>query len=199
MIPKIIHIAWFGDSKKLKMIEGIETLLNNDYEMLIHNESFIFDLEDMLNTPIQPLLNRCRNYSEMSDIVRLYALYYFGGIYMDTDFIVYKDFTPLLNVEAFAAKECDTYYCSALIGAEPEHKFIKSMIDWIENTEFEKKHYPWIIPLITGKAKNTSLGLTTYPTDYFYPTHWSKKTNLQPKENSYAMHLWSHSWENKIK
>ena len=46
-----------------------------------------------------------RKFAFVTDVVRLYALYYEGGIYMDTDVEVLKSLDPFLYHNAFSGFE----------------------------------------------------------------------------------------------
>ena len=62
-----------------------------------------------------------------SDVIRLYVIYKYGGIYMDTDVMVYKSFNPLLENHAFIGREnsmhqtghtMEVYLATCCFGAE---------------------------------------------------------------------------------
>lgn len=74
-----------------------------------------------------------KKYAFVSDIVRLYALYNYGGIYLDSDIKVLKNFDDLLANRAFTGFESKDYigvwlwvqnnithslknYCTAMMG-----------------------------------------------------------------------------------
>jgi len=46
-----------------------------------------------------------KKWAPASDYIRLYALYHYGGIYLDSDVFVKKSFDPFLNNECFSAIE----------------------------------------------------------------------------------------------
>ena len=84
MIPKIIHYCWFGKNPKnnliLRCIESWKKFCPN-YKFVEWNESN-FDVNSNLYTK-QAYENK--KWAFVSDYVRLYALYNYGGIYLDTD------------------------------------------------------------------------------------------------------------------
>lgn len=49
--------------------------------------------------------------------MRLYALYNYGGIYLDTDVQILKSFDDLLKNEVFFGFESKDYLCTAVMGA----------------------------------------------------------------------------------
>lgn len=83
-IPKIIHYCWFGGKEMpelaVKCIESWKKYLP-DYELRLWNEE-TFDL-DMYPYAREAYDNR--KFAFVTDVVRLWALEKFGGVYMDTD------------------------------------------------------------------------------------------------------------------
>lgn len=68
-----------------------------------------------------------------SDVIRLHALYVYGGIYLDADVKVLKSFDPLLHLKGFVGRESSmhiighktlNFLTSCCIGAEKENPFI---------------------------------------------------------------------------
>lgn len=134
--PKILHYCWFGKGKKPV---GFNSFLNGwkrnlpDFEIIEWNESN-FDI------------NCCRYVREaydskkfafVSDYVRLYALFEFGGVYLDTDVEVCKDLTPLLNIAdvTFGFEE-KSWVCTSTIIAKPNSPFIKKYIQSYHSRKF---------------------------------------------------------------
>ena len=91
VIPKIIHYCWFGKKKKPKVIqkciESWKSILD-DYQIIEWNEdNFDISCNDFVREAYEN-----GKFAFVSDYVRIYALYNYGGIYMDTDVQVYKYF-----------------------------------------------------------------------------------------------------------
>ena len=99
-IPKIIHYCWFG---KNKMPYILQAYINNwkkiipDYQIIRWDESN-FDVNSLSFTKEA---YDSKVWAFVSDYVRLYALYNYGGIYLDTDVELLTDFDHLLNNSAF--------------------------------------------------------------------------------------------------
>lgn len=96
MIPHIIHYCWFGGKEKptkiKKYIEGWKALLP-DYEFIEWNEkSFPVDFCLYSKEAYES-----QKYAFVSDVARLYGLYNYGGIYLDTDIEILKRFDEYLN------------------------------------------------------------------------------------------------------
>ena len=98
MIPKKIHYVWLGKGEKSERAKHcLETWKKflPDYEIKEWNEDN-FDI-NYNNWTKHSYENK--KYAFTSDVVRLYALYNEGGIYMDTDVEVYKPLDEFLNEE----------------------------------------------------------------------------------------------------
>lgn len=162
MIPKIIHYVWLGGNKKSpsvkRCIDSWKKVMP-DYEIKEWNENN-FDL-DTVNWTKESILKK--KWSLASDYIRHYAIYTEGGIYMDTDVMVYKRFDEFLvksfftsielHPKSFAEKGVmqldgnglpfDENKCvagmgllAACFGAEKGNVFIKECLDYFGNRHY---------------------------------------------------------------
>ena len=116
-IPKKIHYCWFGGNPLPKeTVEYIKSWKKYcpDYEIIEWNESN-FDINR--NLYIKQAYE-AKKYAFVSDYVRVFALYKYGGIYLDTDVEVFKDFNDLLDNESFWGFEQENYIATSTIGAK---------------------------------------------------------------------------------
>ena len=106
MIPKKIHYCWFGRGPMpelaLKCLNSWKVNLP-DYELIVWNE----DSFDITTNQYVKEAYESRKFAFVTDYVRLYALYHYGGIYMDTDVEVLKPLDNFLNHKAFTGCEDD--------------------------------------------------------------------------------------------
>ena len=104
MIPKKIHYCWFGgnpypDDFKQYLESWKENCPN--YEYIEWNEK-TFDIK--CNKYVEEAYTS-KKWAFVTDYVRLWAIYNFGGIYMDTDVEVLKPLDSFLLNEAFSGFE----------------------------------------------------------------------------------------------
>ncbi len=206
-IPKVIHYCWFGRGEKnesiQKCIEGWRKKLP-DYEIKEWNEEN-FDIN--INNYVQEAYDKGK-YAFVSDYVRLFALYNYGGIYLDTDVEVLKNFDKMLNLNAFIGFEDRELLSTATIGSKKNNIFIK---EWLESYSGKKF-------IVNGKAKEitnvrqvTNLlllhglsqnnkkqslyndNITIFPIEYFSPLKIGGK---RPKVTSktITIHWFDGSW-----
>ena len=85
LIPRRIHYCWFGPNdipeKDMDCIASFSKY-NPDYEIIRWSEAN-FDI-DKAPLYVRQAYN-CGKYAFVSDYVRLWVVYYYGGIYLDTD------------------------------------------------------------------------------------------------------------------
>ena len=138
MIPKRIIYCWFGNKEKPTNVQNFINRwkeLMPDWEYLEINEtnfdvnSFAYSKDAYEN----------KKWAYVSDVARIWALYNYGGIYLDTDVEVFKPFDDLLDNKFFIGVEQPHYFGTATIGAEPKNKIIKEFLDNYENEKWELK------------------------------------------------------------
>ena len=208
MIPKIIHFCWIGGTD---IPEDVNRCIDTwkkflpDYEIMRWSEEN-FDVNII---PYTKEAYEAGRYAFVSDYIRLFALYNYGGIYMDTDVEVLKNLDPLLQNHAFTGFE-DTDRISAwLFGSEKNNPLFKEFIDSYSERHFVKSDgsfdlTPNPVP-ITQKLTEHGLLLnnqyqeldfiTIYPMDYFCPYNpYREGKNLFTK-NTYMNHLFNGTWK----
>ena len=137
MIPKIIHYCWFGKGDipdiGLQCIESWNEILY-DYEIIRWDET-TFDVSQ--NEFTKKAYDE-KKYAFVSDYVRLYALETMGGVYMDIDEIVLKDFSELLiNKEIVACFETNSLVMMGLLAADKGNGLIREFMDIYDNWDRE--------------------------------------------------------------
>lgn len=218
-IPKIIHYCWFGRAEYSNLIEKCIKSWHNtlpDYKFMLWNEdNFDINKNDFVKEAYEN-----KKWAFVSDYVRLSVLYDYGGIYLDTDIMMLKNFEDcLLEYELLLGYTEDTYITSSFIGTSAKNSWIKSIKDTYENKKFEidGKLDTTINPLIFTEISMNKFGFKIgdsdikgikskiYPSEYFNPicknVLKNKSTELSEKirnyiitENTYCVHLDNATW-----
>lgn len=144
MIPKIIHYTWFSGEP---FPEKIQKCIDSWHQYMPEYEYVLWDAERLKEID-SPWLREClekRKWAYAADMVRMYAVYKYGGIYLDTDCFVYKSFDPLLNESCFIGKEnsfhfegglMESYLSSHCFGAEAGNTYIGRCYDFYQSRHF---------------------------------------------------------------
>ena len=141
MIEKKIHFCWLSGDKYPRLVRQClnswERLLP-DYEIKKwDSNSFDFN-----SVPFVKQAYENRQWAFVSDYIRLYALYNEGGIYFDSDVMVYQRFDDWLNYSFFTAIETRTpahdrfWIEAAIMASEPGNPMIKEIMEHYEHTDF---------------------------------------------------------------
>lgn len=136
MIPKKIHYVWVGGNEKPKDIQRCMKTWEKhlkDYEIIEWNESNF----DINSNKFVKEAYEAKKWAYVSDYIRAYAIYEYGGIYLDTDVLVVDKLDELLENRAFVGYENPDYPFTAVFGAEKGHPFIKDMLDYYDGMSFE--------------------------------------------------------------
>lgn len=210
MIPKKIYYCWFGNGEKpekvKKCIQSWQKFCP-DYEIIECNEDN-FDINLMTFTS---QAYKEKRYAFVSDVARLYMLYNFGGVYMDTDVEVIKPLDGFMTHKAFMGFENDSFVNSGqILASEKGNKLIGEMIKVYEKTVFidETGEVKTLgCPVVNTKIlvenglklngkMQTIKGMVVYPADYFNPLD-SATDRLKLTENTHTIHWYSQSWMSK--
>ena len=206
MIPKKIHYCWFGgnplpeDAKKY--IESWKKYCP-DYEIIEWNESN-FDINS--NIYVKEAYES-KKWAFVTDYVRLYAMYNYGGIYMDTDVEVLKPLDPFLKHEAFSGFETSDYIPTGIMACKKHFDLFKELLDYYNDRHFILKNGQFDtttnVITITNICKKYGLkpnntyqevrGFALYPNDYFCPkSHVTGE--IKTTDNTVTIHHFAGSW-----
>lgn len=206
MIPKIVHYCWFGGEKPKKVLKCIESWKRclPDYEIIEWNLSN-FNVNELQYTADA---YKARKYAFVSDVARIKALYEYGGIYLDTDVMVYKSFDSILDHKCVLGFEEEKYVATSFMACEPQHPLMKEFIFLYSNLLFYDKEGN-IIPgtnvskltdmlVKLGLQRNDQyqeldVGVTIYPQEFFSPYDYGNCIHHNT-ENTICEHLFFVSW-----
>lgn len=208
MIPKKIHYCWFGRGEKSELILNcIESWKKYcpDYEIIEWNENSL----DVNATLYTKQAYEAKKWAFVSDYARLYALYHEGGVYFDTDVEVLKPIDEFLKNVSFTGFEVKDSPITAVMGAHPGDRMIKTLLDYYNTAEFINSDGS--LNLITNthiitqsfiekgvnlNGKLQTVGdMTIYPQIVFCPNNFSRIFN-KPSNKSYTIHHFDQSWKN---
>jgi hypothetical protein len=161
MIPKIINYVWLSNDEKPEMIQKCINTWKKilpEYEIREwKSDDFDFSCFPVF---VQEAYSK-KKWAFVTDYLRLYILYNFGGIYLDSDIFIKKSVDEFLDNGFFSFVEyhpngfkpyCDLVdkmgnpltdkhipgLCiqAAFMGAEKKHPFVKSCMDYYENIHY---------------------------------------------------------------
>lgn len=206
MIPKIIHYCWFGKKEKPQKIQKCISSWKEklpDYQIIEWNEDN-FDLNALKYTKDA---YEAKKYAFVSDVARIKALYEIGGIYLDTDVMVYKSFDPILNHTCVFGFEQENYIATSFMACEKNYPLMNQFYQIYESLPFYDENGN-IIPG-TNVSKLTNLliekglirnnkyqileDITIYPQEYFSPYDYGNCIK-QYTDNTICEHLFFVSW-----
>ena len=206
MIPKIIHYCWFGRGEMPELAKKCVASWHKympDWEFKLWNENNF----DVNCTSYTKEAYEAKKYAFVSDYVRLWALYNYGGLYLDVDFEVYKPFDDLLNYSAFAGIEGSKHspVMMGVIASVPKGEWVTEQLGYYRGRNFivnGKMDLTTNVAFVSEKMRGTGYNqdgkeqnykdLHILPVDYFSPRHTTGE--YIRTDNTYCEHLGLASW-----
>ena len=208
MIPKIVHLCWLsGDPYPQK----IQKCLDSWKKFLPDYEIILWDSSKWVKQAFEN-----RKFAFAADYIRFYALYNYGGIYLDSDVEVLRSFNDLLDLPYFMGSEKAQTPEAAIIGAEKGCDWIKQCLDYYDNRSFIKedgsldirklpeimveqinKHKPLRVLSINDSLNIRKLDMQSevleFNDAFFSPKLFdSREVEITPY--TYAIHHYQNSW-----
>ena len=213
-IPKVIHYIWLGtrplDQTSLKCMETWKKYLP-DYEVKKWGDEECAEIIAGNKYATQAL--EAKKYAFVSDYIRVYVLYYYGGIYMDTDVQIFKNIDRFLSDDAFSCFENATMIPTALMASVKGNAWMKMLLDDYDNRLFINENgnmdLTTNVEVITRLSKTMGFipnaqeqifgpGVHMYTKDYFCPIDTYGNNDVFT-ENTYAAHLYNGSWRSPLR
>ena len=206
MIPKVIHYCWFGGNPLPKSAQKCIDSWRKfcpDYDIIEWNENN-FDVS--LNQYVREAYQN-KKFAFVSDYVRLYAMYTYGGIYMDTDVEVVKNLDDFLHHEGFSGFESDVSIPTGIMASQKGFKLFEDLLAYYDTHTFINSDGSF--NMTTNVATITSMmykygfvpngkfqiieGFALYPKDYFCPLE-NGTGKLTKTSNTATIHWFNKSW-----
>lgn len=205
-IPKIIHYCWFGGNPLPKMARKCIASWKKycpDYKIVEWNETnFDLDLFDYVREAYN-----AKKWAFVSDVVRLYALVKYGGIYMDTDVEVLRPLDDLTKYKAVSGFEDVDRIPTGLMACCKGHPMFKEFLNEYSDAHFIKQSGEFDLTtnviritnicvrygLKLNNQKQTVNGFTLFPSEYFCPKDCGTRI-LSLTSNTYTIHHFDGSW-----
>lgn len=136
MVEKVIHYCWFGENEKSELINRCIKSWNQfcpDYKIIEWNENN-FDI-NLCKYSRQAY--ETKKYAFVSDVARLYIIYNYGGIYLDTDVELLDSLDSLLAYDGWFLWETERFINTGLgFAGQKNSKLIKSLLNDYINRDF---------------------------------------------------------------
>lgn len=194
MIPKIIHYCWLSGEPYPVLVEKcISSWKKNlpEYDFVLWDANRV----DTISNLWLKQAYENKKYAFAADYIRFYALYYYGGIYLDADVEVLKTFNDLLDQKQFLGEEAGGDIEAAVIGAEKGSSWVKECLDYYRDRPFIKSNgrldtrpVPLLINSVVGGK-----GLAIKPYYYFSPKDYNIG-KIDIKESTYCIHHFDGKW-----
>ena len=146
MIPKIIHQTW--KDKNLPPIiyklvsENISILKSQGYEYMFWTDEMILKLIAEEYPNFYNIYKLARTGVQKGDIARILLVYHYGGIYIDLDVLVLRNFDEILDMssnklyityepsgQTNALYNSDKYLCNAFFAANKNNSMLKVLLN----------------------------------------------------------------------
>lgn len=207
MIPKIIHYCWFGGKPLPPLAQKCIASWKKycpDYELKLWNEES-FDLN---SNPYAREAYDAKKFAFVTDYVRLWALYQYGGIYMDTDVEVLKPLDRFLIHPAFSGFESPTGIPTGIMASEKDGVWAREELKYYDDHHFIRPDgapdLTTNVEIITNSLVSRGFQLNNeyqdfkgiihmYPTEYFCPKR-PGDAFINVTENTYTIHHFDGSW-----
>ena len=217
MIPKIIHYCWLSNDP---IPESLQTYMKSwkthlpDYEFMLWN----FDRFDKTKSIwVQEAFEK-KKYAFAADYIRLYAVYNYGGFYLDMDVEVLKSFDVFLHLKnAICWQDGHNGFEAACFGAEKGSPWLKICLDYYKNKHFvtpnQKMEITPLPNIIEDSLKKNGYNIEStssiddalktesektiaiLPNCFFSPKSYQTGV-ISATEHTYSIHHFMASWVN---
>ena len=197
-IPKVIHYCWLSGEPYPDLVQKCMESWHKylpDYQFVLWDNEKIKEIDcSWVNSAIA-----AKKWAFAADYIRLYALYNYGGIYLDCDIEVLKPFDDLLNCSCFVGRETHKNVIeAAIMGAESGLDWVKNALDWYKSKVFDatQLNNPSIaIPVILKNVLSKKSNIAILPAEFFSPKD-NRTGNVKITPHTYTIHHFDGNWFN---
>ena len=211
-IPKVIHYCWLSENpypnEIMRCIDSWKKHLP-DYKFVLWDTKR-FDINSLSWTK---QAFEAKKYAFAADYIRLYALYHYGGIYLDSDVLLYKSFDDLLDLPYFIGLDFVGAFEPAVIGCEPRLVWLRQVMEYYKDKDFINSDGSYNIknlPVIFFEQLFHKYNFRKIQCkeefcynngvfNLFAPAFFNGRNNVDPirNDNTYCSHLFAGSWSHK--
>ena len=203
MIPKIIHYCWLSNDP---IPPKLQACMESWKEMLPEYKFVLWDTQrfDVNSTPWVSEAFNVRKYAFATDYIRLYAVYHYGGIYLDMDVEVVKPFSnELLAGNYLVGYESSDYTIgieAGIFGGEQGAEWLGDCLKYYEDRHFIKSDGSFDtlpLPRIIWKVLKEKY-IDTKMINPLSPDYLTAKCcdngKIKKTSNTYTIHHFEGSW-----
>lgn len=219
MIPKIIHWCWLSDEP---LPANLQRYVDHWKDILPDYEVWLWDFKrfDKSSSIWVSQAFDNKKYAFAADYIRLYALFHYGGIYLDSDVEVLKSYNPFLGLPTMACCEYGSRNLEmATIGVEKGAKWIGDCLNVYKENKFVREDgtfnmipLPMVIKQILQEKGYKLVDITdesmkenkrfsadeipVLPYDFFSPKSFDDN-KVYCTERTVSIHQFAGTWVNK--
>jgi predicted O-methyltransferase YrrM len=199
-IPKLIHLLYFGETEFMNFhYECIKSMSMNmpNYNIIIYNKKEPIGnvywegvkklpniLIEKIDVPEEYDGFPLSYFQYKADVVRLNVLYEKGGVYLDIDMLVIKNFDHIINSGKgfYISEEYEKGkgLINAFIASKPRNGFLKL---WLESFKTGLRMENWAYHIRESNKKlledhkhyMLKYNIEILESKYFFPFHWSQR------------------------
>lgn len=216
MIPKIIHYCWLSDDP---IPDSLKKCIQSWHKYMPEYKFIKWDFTIFpMGTSIWvDQAFEKKKYAFAADYIRLYALYHYGGIYLDSDVEIMKSFNPFLELDDMVCYENSSRKGLevAAIGVSKNRTWVKQCLNHYDGKKFDLGNgildtqvMPEVVKNIlkegNWKLQNvdnideankveSSNTIAVFPHEFFSPKSY-ETGEINITENTYSVHHFAASW-----
>lgn len=202
MIPKNIHTIWVGPNEMPYRERGLRPHMKEMHPMYGH---YLWRDENIQFAGMPPNMQKLydihyndKKWAFAADVLRLWVVYKYGGVYMDVDFDFQKPLDDLLDHSAFICyhptQPNDHTVVNGVFGAEEGHQMMKALVDEVQDSAW------WVGPEMVGRTIKKWLNMPYEVQHYLFKERMENEHDIQCVDwklfdSEYAKHLALYSWK----